>query len=151
MCIHFWTWLVTRSYIKNLFRFFCTGTGTKICFWSDRDLKLFPAGTGTKIFFSSGPGPEFFLRLNRDQNFFLAGIGTKNNWSRSCLSHNLMSRYQLPSSFNISRNNHVFRLKLLRQSNNSETYLWTKFQAKAASHDCLPDSLSMAENSTKLP
>jgi hypothetical protein len=65
-------------------KFFFDWGRPKICFWRDRDrdLKLFPAGTGTKIF--SPPGPD------RDEIFFLTGTGTgtrtKNDWSCSCLS-----------------------------------------------------------------
>jgi hypothetical protein len=73
--VFFWAGTVTKIFL--------TETGTKMCFWKDRDrdLKLFPAGTGTetKIFFSPGPGRIFFL------------TGTKNDWSRSCLSLLLFS------------------------------------------------------------
>jgi hypothetical protein len=48
-------------------------TGTHVPCVTYRDEQSGP-GTGTKIFFSPGPGPEFFYR--RDQNFFFTGIGT---------------------------------------------------------------------------
>jgi hypothetical protein len=41
---------------------------------------------------SLGPAPKFFSERNRDRylKFFLAGIGTKDDWSRSCLLMSIM-------------------------------------------------------------
>ncbi len=41
--------------------------------------------TGTKIFLT-GTRTKIFFRRDRDEIFFLTGTGTKNDWSRSCLS-----------------------------------------------------------------
>ncbi len=45
-------------------------------------------GMGKVVPVPAGPGPNFVSRRDRDEIFFLTetGTGTKNDWSRSCLS-----------------------------------------------------------------
>jgi hypothetical protein len=79
-------------------KFFLTRTSTKIFSEQDRDQNVFLERNREQNVFDwdrqqnlflkgPGPGPKFFSRRNRDRDgiFFLTGIGTKNDWSRSCL------------------------------------------------------------------